>query len=87
MTRNRIVNLGDKARDRVTGFEGIVTGYHEWITGCDTVTLTPPVDKDGKERESKGSYDVNRVEVIKAGAVKIEKVTVDKDFGKASVGG
>ncbi len=57
------IQLGMKVRDVVTGFEGIVTGYHSWMTGCDSVTVQPVVDKDGKSPENKG-FDVIRLEVL-----------------------
>jgi len=43
--------LGKQARDRVTGFEGIITARIQHLTGCDRYLLTPPVDKEGNFRE------------------------------------
>jgi hypothetical protein len=45
------VRLGDKARNPVTGFEGIVTAHVRHITGCDSVWLRGPATADGKLRE------------------------------------
>ena len=42
------INLGDSAKDRVTGVEGIVVGRTSWLTGCDRIGLQRPADKDGK---------------------------------------
>lgn len=42
------VVLGAKYRDTVSGFVGIAIGKSEWLNGCTTVGLRPPVDKDGK---------------------------------------
>lgn len=44
------VELGDKARDTVSGFEGIVVGQTEWLNGCVRYCLQPPV-KDGEFKE------------------------------------
>jgi len=44
--------LGFTFRDRITGFEGIATGHVSYITGCDQLLLVPPVDGDGKVRDS-----------------------------------
>jgi len=45
--------LGEKARHKISGFEGIVTGHAEYLTGCDRYQLLPEgVDKDGKPREA-----------------------------------
>lgn len=57
------IKLGQKYRDKVTGFEGIATGIHEWMTGCNTVTIQPAVDKDGKIPETHG-FDENRLEFV-----------------------
>jgi hypothetical protein len=66
------IQLGMKVRDVVTGFEGIVTGYHSWMTGCDSVTVQPVVDKDGKTPDGKG-FDVIRLKIINATPVKMLK--------------
>ena len=51
--------LGQKVKDTVTGFEGIVTGQHQWVTGCATYTVQPPVDKDGKVPDNRGVDEVS----------------------------
>lgn len=33
--------LGDKARDKVTGFTGIVIARTEWLHGCARITIQP----------------------------------------------
>ena len=33
------IKLGVKAKDKVTGFEGIVIAKTEWLTGCDQYVL------------------------------------------------
>ena len=62
-------HLGKKVRDKVTGFEGIITAVVSYITGCDQYFVQPQV-KDGAYVE--GRYmDVHRVEFIEGGT-KIE---------------
>lgn len=63
--------LGVKAKDRITGFEGIVTGECVYISGCDQVCLQPPVDKEGKIPEGKW-FDVQRVEVMPDAAITLD---------------
>lgn len=66
--------FGDKAKDKITGFEGIVTGFTRFITGCDQYCLTPQgVDKEGKTVESKW-FDENRIEITAKQVVVIESV-------------
>jgi hypothetical protein len=43
--------LGKKARDKVTGFQGIITARTEHLTGCDRYQVTPPVKADGTKPE------------------------------------
>jgi hypothetical protein len=53
--------LGRKARDKVTGFEGIVMTIGFDATGCVQAILNPPI-KDGKLAEQ-GWFDVKRLEL------------------------
>ena len=54
--------LGQKGRDVVTGFEGRITGYCTYLTGCDQYLLAPQVKEDG-DRSSGHWFDVARVEI------------------------
>ena len=47
MTTQKI-QLGDVARDTITGFKGTVIARTQWLTGCERLTLQPLVDKEGK---------------------------------------
>ena len=62
--------LGDEARDKVSGFKGIVTCAAQYITGCDCYMLTSKkCGDDGKW------FDVGRLEVTKRNACHIPKIT------------
>lgn len=52
------MELGTKARDIVTGFEGVVTAHAQHITGCDTLFLNPPA-KDGEVKDG-AWFDIDR---------------------------
>lgn len=60
------IELGTRARDRITGFEGRVTGRCEYITGCNQVLLAPPVGVNGEPREPHW-FDEQRLEVLDNG--------------------
>ncbi len=61
-----MVNLGDKARDTINGFEGIVTGRAEYLYGCRQVLVAPTkLAADGKCPDSVW-LDEGRVEVVAA---------------------
>jgi len=54
--------LGRTVRDRITGFTGVVTGYVEYLTGCNQVLVVPPLAADAAWRDSQW-FDVRRAEV------------------------
>ena len=41
------MNLGQKARDKITGFEGTIIGRAEYLTGCTQFCLAPKTTPDG----------------------------------------
>lgn len=59
---NRI-NLGDTARDTITGFEGVVVCVSQWLHGCQRLTLQPRELKDGKPVEA-CTFDEPQLEKI-----------------------
>lgn len=73
-----MIKLGQKAKDKVTGFEGILTGMARYLYGCDQYCIVPPVI-DGKIGDSQW-FDEGRIEVIGKGILP-EEVRVDKPGG------
>lgn len=68
-----MVQLGDKVRDLVTGFEGVAVAKTTWLSGCDRFTVQPQgVTAEWKTLETE-TFDVTQLEVVEAGAVKIER--------------
>lgn len=78
MDTTKTVELGDQVRDKVTGFKGIVTGQAQYLTGCKQVMVTPRASEDGKYVDACW-LDVDRVEVVGKGVVKIEVVDAQQD--------
>ena len=52
--------LGKKAKDKITGFEGIITGKIIFLTGCNQYCLVPKKLKDGTLPKSQW-FDEGRV--------------------------
>jgi hypothetical protein len=50
------IQLGDVARDTITGFEGVVIGTSDWLYGCRRMILQPKALLEGKPVESQ-SFD------------------------------
>jgi hypothetical protein len=46
-----MIALGKKAKDKITGFEGVVMARTEYLTGCARVSLQSEELKDGKPLE------------------------------------
>jgi hypothetical protein len=57
------VTVGQIARDKVTGFEGRVTGHASYITGCDQFLVQPKVDEKGNLKDGRW-FDEHRLEVV-----------------------
>ena len=56
-----MVKLGDKVKDEITGFEGIITGVSDWLYGCRQVHVVSQ-DLDGGEPKSCW-FDEQRVDL------------------------
>jgi hypothetical protein len=69
-----MITLGVKAKDKVTGFEGIVTGRAEYLYGCEQYCINPKVDKAGKVLDAQW-FDVGRIEIIGKGIAAKEVLT------------
>ena len=72
------IELGNLAKDTVTGMTGIVVARTEWMNGCVRLTLQPREVKDGKAVEG-GTFDLEQVEYIDEGVRKSEKVPTGGD--------
>jgi len=73
-----MIELGQRAKDIITGFEGILTGRAQYLYGCDQYCLVPPA-KDGKIGDCQW-FDEGRIRVIGNGVLP-EEVQVEKPGG------
>lgn len=64
------VELGDLARDRITGFEGIVTAQTRYIDNCDRFTLQPRGKNAGGQTIMAQSFDISNVQLLQKAVVK-----------------
>ena len=58
------IELGDVARDSITGFKGVVIGRTLWLHGCERMTIQPQELKDGKPIECQ-SFDEPQLVLVK----------------------
>jgi hypothetical protein len=75
-------NLGKQAKDKITGFEGIIIGKCAYLFGCEQYCIAPKA----KENEVKDAhwFDMGRVEIIGNG-VKPEDVSGETAGGINSI--
>ncbi len=62
-----MINLGDKVKDSVTGFVGIVTARTEWLNGCIRLAVQGPL-KDGKVPDTE-HFDETQLVLVKSKVV------------------
>jgi len=58
--------LGCEAKDKITGFQGIVTGRSTYLYGCDNILLSPKIGKDNSYKEGQW-FDLARIRYIGKG--------------------
>jgi hypothetical protein len=58
--------LGRIGKDKITGFQGIITAKCFYLYGCAQYYLIPSVDKEGKRRDGEW-FDEGRIEIIDKG--------------------
>jgi len=63
-----VINLGDKVRDTISGFTGIVTGRYVYLHGCVRCGVHSQELKDGKPVEGQ-VFDEGQLELLQAGAL------------------
>lgn len=64
-----MIKVGQKVKEVVTGFTGIVTGRAEYLTGCAQILIQPPC-QDGKYTDSLW-FDETRCEIVEAKPVAV----------------
>lgn len=65
--------LGKRAKDKITGFEGILTVRCQFLTGCDRYCIQPTELKDGKPLDSI-YFDEAQIEIITGKEIKPQEV-------------
>ena len=72
---NRLPELGDRVKCKVTGFTGIVTAHAMHIAGCDRLWVDPPIGSDGKMNDGKW-FDIDMLSIVDPLAV--ERIKYDR---------
>ena len=69
--------LGKTAKDKITGFQGILTARVEYLTGCNRYCIQPKELKDGKPIDSI-YFDEAQIEILGEGISAKEVQGVEK---------
>ena len=76
--KNFKFELGEKVKDQITGYSGIIIGRIEYITGCDQYLIVNQKVKSDGERKKGEWFDENRL--IKMKGQKFVLKTEKKDY-------
>ena len=66
--------MGQRVKDVVTGFEGVITGMAQHMTGCDTVGVNPGVDDKGKLQDVQW-FDWTRLQLLDDSTITLPGLT------------
>lgn len=69
--------LGKEAKDKITGFKGIIIGRTEYLYGCNVYGVAPKSMKDGQKQETEW-FDEGRIKIVGKG-IKPKNVRVEKN--------
>jgi hypothetical protein len=62
-----MIELGQKAEDKITGFYGTITGRAQYLTGCDQYCLAPPIRQGINEVQKSEWFDEGRIKILGPG--------------------
>lgn len=60
------IKLGQEARDKITGFKGILIGRADYLFGCSQYAITPKANEAGETKDTQW-FDEGRIEIIGPG--------------------
>jgi hypothetical protein len=73
-----MIELGDKVKDKITGFTGIAIGITVWQNGCRTIGIKTLKLKDGRPQDAFW-MDENQVEIVLKRAKVIKPIVYKTD--------
>ena len=56
-------NLGDRVKDTITSFTGIVIARTQWLNNCNTYTVKPTILKDGVPQDGQ-HFDEPQLKIV-----------------------
>lgn len=80
------VGMGDKVKDTLSGFTGVVIGRAEHMTGCHQVYVLPTSEKDN-EIKAGNWFDIERVEKVEANVATVKSRLTGADIPSPRMAG
>jgi hypothetical protein len=62
-----MIELGQKAEDKITGFYGTIIGRAQYLTGGDQYCLAPPIRQGINEVQKSEWFDEGRIKILGPG--------------------
>lgn len=72
------IEMGDKVKDTLSGFTGVVLARSEHMTGCNQLYILPVSDKDNDMKDGHW-FDVERIEKLKAAVIEVKPRLTGRD--------
>lgn len=73
------IAMGDKAKDTLTGFTGVVIARSEHMTGCNQLFILPKSEKENEIKDG-AWFDIERIEKVADREVSIEARPTGSDI-------
>ncbi len=74
------IQLGDRVKDPVSGFQGIAISSHTYMHGCTRISVQPPIGEDGKLPDAH-AFDEPALVIVEAQAVSVSPVASGQRTG------
>ncbi len=85
--KNKEIELGDVAKDKISGFEGVVVAVTTWLHACTRITLQP---KDVQEKTGQPvdnfTFDMPQLEMVLKGGYEQPEKEPENTEGKKTGG-
>ena len=59
-TNREDIHLGDRVKDKLTGFSGVVVAITEWLNGCTRMAVQPEKLVEGKVQAARSMRSSSR---------------------------
>lgn len=82
-----LYELGLLAKDKLTGFTGIISYRAQYLTGCNNYGLQPQELKDDGSIKDNAQFDETRIKIIGDGISLIEEVKEIQEESRKDPGG